>query len=82
MKITVEEKNDKQELEFPCLMRADNGRILLATQKITRGSDSYYSGLQLGIAIDGNLHIETEYSDLWLTVGFKPFNGKITLENE
>lgn len=74
MKVTVTEKENEKDIEFPCLMEYDDyecGRIIiLATGKI----GNVYSGIRLTQKIG-------EESKEW-TRYFTPFNGTITLQND
>lgn len=64
-------KTDKpSDVEYPCLMMGNNGRVVLFTDR----------KIGTSIAIDdyGDLG---EYSTNWDMQYFAPYTGKVTLEN-
>lgn len=76
MKVTVTEKENEKDIEFPCLMKWDD-IIILATKKV--GNE--ICGTTVNRSSGWNIGT---YSDDWsgLKDGFKPFNGTITLSND
>ena len=69
MKVEVNETANKNEMEYPCLMKGHGGLVLLMTDEKT------------GMVISPNHSWEIgEYDIRW--GGLKPFHGTITLSNE
>lgn len=72
MKITVENAPSSQEIKFPCLMISEIGQIVL------------FIDVGIGILLQSG---ESpcpigDWSKQWYMGGFKPFTGKIVLEND
>ena len=76
MKVTIKEKSE--EIKFPCLMEGPLGQVVLFT--------SATCGTRLVKRADRPDDPIGEYSSGWVSVYtsnyWKPFNGKIILEND
>lgn len=71
--VKIENSEKNPECEFPCLMIAENGMVVLFTDKST--------GTVLLKSHDGVWNIG-HYSDIWEWGNFYPFKGSITLSNK
>ena len=76
MKVTIEEKSE--EIKFPCLMEGASGQVVLFT--------SATHGARLTPRADhpddpiGECH--SDWVSVYASNHWKPFNGKIILEND
>ena len=74
MKVEINNKEQNNEIKFPCLMEAEGDyTIILATSEIE-------GGYLCGVCLKGTF--EGQFADDWLKIYFKPFNGSITLSND
>ena len=74
LKITVNRKEDKEDITYPCLMTSDTGSILLAVR--------YFSDINKieGTILYGNGNNIGEYADDWNPEYWTFYYGKVTLE--
>ena len=78
MKIKIEGNESSAELEFPCLMIADDGDILLAT-----AIDLHSVNLKGTIICSKSItSLLGDFRFDWCPSKFRKFTGKITLEND
>ena len=73
MKIVVDEKNCKGEIKYPCLMKAENGNIVLFS--------CYGEGMCIR-SDNARFYDVGDYAEDWDMDCFKPFNGTIILSND
>lgn len=72
MKIEVIKKDSESELQFPCLMIAEEPRIIVLFTCLKKGT----------VVVRNNYWDVGHYSENWTMSQFSSFKGKITLENE
>jgi hypothetical protein len=72
MKVTVENAEENQELKFPCLMISKDSKVVL------------FHSFGMGTLLESKLSFKPYgfYSAHWDMGDFKPFHGKITLQND
>jgi hypothetical protein len=70
MKIEIQPEQKVEEIKYPCLMIAYDGDIVIMLQ------------YKEGVIIKGIDHEIGYYATTWDMRYFKPFKGKITLEND
>jgi hypothetical protein len=73
MKIEIQENESKEKVKYPCLMISDVKQIVLMTRNCE--GTVIYPG-------EGDLYKIGEYLTGWYMQTFKPFMGRITLEND
>jgi len=85
VKVVVENKENKVDIDFPLLMIAIDGTIILAERR----DGIYLSGVVIRpkTNIDKGLYYSHvfkigEYSGCWIFDSFSPFYGTIILNNE
>jgi len=73
VKVTVEKDEEESGIDYPCLMIADDGDIALMSSSDTGVIVRYVSstGIKVGC-----------YSCTWATDVWRPFTGKLIMENE
>lgn len=76
MKITVEEKEKTEELKFPCLMKCTNNNDI---SFVFGQNDYHFHGVYLTSDINCILGL---VSYTMVKEYFKPFHGKIILQND
>jgi hypothetical protein len=73
MKVEINNKEENNEIKFPCLMISDNQKsVIIATEQC---GDRLH-----GFALKNNQGLH--FSKDWAKSVFKPFNGSITLSND
>jgi hypothetical protein len=75
MKVTVTEKENEQEIKFPCLMKSsESGNIVLFY--------CYEKGTVVSVGDRSTVWKVGEHSSVFSMGSFKPFKGTITLQND
>ena len=70
MKVEINNKEQNNEIKFPCLMISKNGGLVLMTKN------------KVVIVLNNFPNKLGTYSEDWHMENFTPFNGSITLSNE
>lgn len=73
MKIEIQPESEKKEIEFPCLMIHENGCLVLMIKQI---DDVTAEGIWVGRS--------ASFANIqkWELRAYKPFKGRIILEND
>ena len=75
MKVTIEEKDEK--IEFPCLMEGSSGQVVLFVSEV-RGTRL---APRKGHPDDPIGECHSDWVSVYASDHWRPFNGKIILEN-